>query len=53
MAYKYTREEIFQMRGRLKAPQRAISMRRRAELMNYKYTIKVQKEIAKRILERI
>lgn len=41
------------MRGALKAPQRAAAMRRRTEYLNYKYTIKIQNEIAKKILERI
>lgn len=50
---KYTRKEIYDMRGQLKGPQRAAAMRRRAEYAEYKYTIKVQREIAKRILERI
>lgn len=53
MAYEYTRKEIIEMRGKLKAQQRAASMRRRAEYLNHKYTIKVQHQIAKRILERI
>lgn len=48
-----TRKQIYEMRGKLKAPQRIASMRRRAQYQHIKYEIKVQNEIAKRILERI
>ena len=48
-----TRKQIYEMRGKLKAPQRAAAMRKRAEYQRIKYEIEVQRGIAKRILERI
>ncbi len=53
MAQNLTRQQIYALRGKLKAPQRAAAMRNRYAMQRYKYEIKYQNDLAKRIVERI
>ena len=53
MAQKLTRQQIYALRGKLKAPQRAAAMCNRYAKQRYKYEMNYQNELAKRIIERI
>lgn len=53
MSEELTRKQIYELRGKLKAAQRAKAMRKRTEQAHHRYIIKTQHEIAKRMIERM
>lgn len=53
MPDRLTRQQIFELRGRLKAPQRAVAMRKRHNQWRSKVVQQYQEQLAKDILRHI